>query len=390
MNINHNDNKEIKEYTTPSGALRYKFTIYLGKDELTGVTNQIRKQGFKSYEDALNKYNFYKKKLDQGLYTGMENKNHRFSEIYEMWLKVYKPTVRENTYFKTFNFFKNHILKEIGNFYIEKLNVIKAQQLINKWFATNRYSTACTMVHHTKRVFGYCLALDLVEINPFERVITPAQTKKIKKFDDYYSVEELETFLKCAYKKRFKWYVAFEILAHTGMRVGELLALNWSDVSFEDKTISISKTISVGEHNKLLINDPKTYSGNRIIGIDNTLERVLKDWRKKQRELLFMRGENPLDSKQLVLSNHNNGLMRINVLNYWNITICKEYNLRHIKIHGFRHTYASLMFKDGAKPVEVKTQLGHRSIITTLNVYTHINKEQNTKIAERFDNIVNF
>ena len=79
-------NKDIEKYKTASGQVRYKFKIYVGKDEETGNSIQARKQGFKSYEDALKSYFEIQDKIKKGTFTGKENKKHKFNEIYKLWL----------------------------------------------------------------------------------------------------------------------------------------------------------------------------------------------------------------------------------------------------------------------------------------------------------------
>lgn len=67
----------------------------------------------------------------------------------------------------------------------------------------------------------------------------------------------------------------------------------------------------------------------------------------------------------------------------WNVAICKKYDLRRIKIHGFRHTHASLLFEAGASMNEVKARLGHADINTTMNIYTHVTDDQKKDTANK-------
>lgn len=121
-------NKDITKYKTPSGQVRYKFKVYVGKDEETGNSIQARKQGFKSYDDALKSYFEIKDKIAKGTYTGNENKKHKFSKLYELWLANYELTVKPSTLHNTKMFFDNHILPDLGNLYVEKITTLRCQK----------------------------------------------------------------------------------------------------------------------------------------------------------------------------------------------------------------------------------------------------------------------
>lgn len=120
-------NNDIKEYTTPSGKKRYKFAIYVGKSEVTGESIQARKRGFKSYEDALKCYALISSKIADNTYTGLEIKNHKVSDVYRVWLDSYKDTVKTSTLVNVKQFFKNHILKDLGSYYIERLTLLNVR-----------------------------------------------------------------------------------------------------------------------------------------------------------------------------------------------------------------------------------------------------------------------
>ena len=377
-------NKDITRYKTPSGQVRYKFKVYVGKDEETGNSIQSRKQGFKSYDDALKSYFEIKDKIAKGTYTGNENKKHKFSKLYELWLANYELTVKPNTLHNTKAFFKNHILPDLGNFYIEKLTIFRCQQIVNKW-SDGLPKTFIILYNFSKKIFDYAISNELIQRNPMKRVILPKIEQQKKPFTNFYSKEELNEFLEaCKQKKNPRVYLFFRILAYTGMRKGEALALKWSDVNFAECTIDINKTLSIGDHNSVIIGTPKTKASYRTIHIDQQTIYYLKEWRKEQRKRLFKLGFNALSDDQLLFNNKDNGLVRPWLVQSWNRTIAKDTGLKYITVHGFRHTHASLLFEAGTPMEDVKDRLGHSSITTTLNVYTHVTSSQRKKTADNF------
>lgn len=94
-------NNDIKKYTTSNGKTRYKFLIYVGRDEATGNTVQIKKQGFKTEKEAMECYLNYKLKVVKGEYVPVTQRKLRLKDLYKMWVKLYKRTVQESTFAST-------------------------------------------------------------------------------------------------------------------------------------------------------------------------------------------------------------------------------------------------------------------------------------------------
>lgn len=207
----------------------------------------------------------------------------------------------------------------------------------------------------------------------------------------YYSRNELQKFLECLQESGTQQaYTFFRLLAFTGMRKGKALVLQWRDINFLKRKISINKTQSNGD-GKLIIQSTKTAASEREIFIDNKTLGILKDWKKLQKMQLFQLGFNSSSSKnQLVFSSNLNKMHNPNKPRVWMTRITKEYDLKHIPVHGFRHTYATLAIQGGMPPKQLQAQLGHRDIRTTLDIYTSVTKEQKQDTAERFTSFVNF
>lgn len=174
-------NKDITRYKTQNGKKRYRFKVYVGKDEETGNSIQARKQGFKSYDDALKSYFEIKDKVAKGTYTGNENKKHKFSELYEMWLENYKNTVKVSTLSNTKLFFRLHILPELGNLYIEKITTFKCQKIVNKWFK-ELPKTYKVYTNLASNIFKFAVNNDLIAKNPMKSVIKPKLQVEKKPF----------------------------------------------------------------------------------------------------------------------------------------------------------------------------------------------------------------
>ncbi|CDI60425.1 site-specific integrase [Lactobacillus helveticus] len=184
--------------------------------------------------------------------------------------------------------------------------------------------------------------------------------------------------------ENIKIYTFFRLLAYSGMRKGEALALKWSDIDFTSNIISINKTVSIGNKHRVVVNNTTKTKRNRAISMDARTMQLLKEWRFQQRQDLLRLGFNPFDKEQVVFQNFDNEVVRPNLVAVWNKRICDKNGLRRIKIHGFRHTHASLLFNAGVPMEDVKQRLGHASIQTTMDIYTHVTKDKQDKTALSF------
>src|SRR5699024_193643 len=125
-----------------------------------------------------------------------------------------------------------------------------------------------------------------IKFNPFSKVKTPRTIEAVKDDSDkYYTKDELKQFLGFI-KDDTMYYAIFRLLAFTGIRKGELMALQWSDIDYKANTLSINKTVTYGEKSHQIIGPTKTQASNRIIKLDKTTLSVIQKWRIEQRTLL--------------------------------------------------------------------------------------------------------
>ena len=174
------------------------------------------------------------------------------------------------------------------------------------------------------------------------------------------------------------------------MRKGEALALTWEDIDFNNKMLTINKTIARNTKNEIVINHPKTEASIREISLDDTTIDILKKWRQDQRKYLLSFGHNSLRPNQIIFASKNNNYLDPLRPNNIQKRLCKENELKDITIHGFRHTHCSLLFEAGLSIQDVKTRLGHSDIQTTMNIYAHVTKKQKDISAEKFARYLNF
>lgn len=378
-------NKNIKKYTTSSGQIRYQFRLYIGKNELTGESDTIQKRGFKTEKEALESYLKYQLKVVQGEIVPKRKRHLTFKDVFEMWKKAYRDKrIKESTYATTLRYFDSHILPVLGSKYIDKITVLDCQNAVSTW-CNDTPHTFKRFIRYASNVFEYAINLELIVKNPMSKVIRPKQEEKTKEFTDFYSKEELNEFLKCAKKYNFKSFMFFRLLAYLGLRKGEALALRWSDINFKANTISISRDITTGLNNRLYESStPKTKSSIKTLDVDVETMKYLKEWRLILQKDMFKLGYNFLDANNLLFPTMKNGFTSLSKPTQWNNAICKKYGLRHIKVHGFRHTYATLLIESGANIKEVQERLRHSDIKTTMDIYAHVTKDRERKTVTNF------
>lgn len=372
-----------------NGEIRYEFQVYLGTDEATGKQMRTTRRGFKTKKEAELELARIKLQVASGEYR--KERVETFKEVYELWLLQYENTVEQSTFVKTVSLFNNHILPSIGEYKIEKITVDICQKAVNDW--AKKLKNISKVKAYASRVFNFAVKREFVQKNPFDLVELPR--KRNKQLSDetdeknFYTREQLVEFLSCLEKEtNVKAYVLFRLLAFSGMRKGEALALTWRDINFKTNEIRINKALSRGKDNKLYIKSTKTNEA-RTIKMDEKTMNILRMWKKKQKEDYFKLGFNTSKPSQLVFSNEKNEFIQPTKTREWILYVQEKYNLKKVTTHGLRHTHCSLLFEAGATLKEVQDRLGHSDIKTTMNIYTHVTKKAQEQAIQKFSNYVN-
>ncbi|WP_079524393.1 site-specific integrase [Solibacillus isronensis] len=375
----------IESYILKNGEKRYRFQIYIGMDPLTGKEIRTTRSKFKTKKEAELALARLKLEIANGQYKKIQAETYQ--DVYDLWVKVYENTVEESTFVKTLGIFRNHILPAMGAYKIDKINVAICQRHVDEWM--EKLVNGDKTKSYASLVMRFAIKRDYIQSNPFDLVDLPRQRKKSstkQETENFYTKAQLRLFLQCAEKQpNYKVYAFFRLLAYSGMRKGEALALNWEDINFKDNEISINKAIGQGVSQRLYIKPTKTAT-KRAIKMDEATMIILKEWKKKQQQAYLMLGYNTLQKNQLVFSNTKNSFIQPTKTNDWLKSIIIKNNLPAISTHGFRHTHCSLLFEAGATIKSVQDRLGHTDVKTTMDVYTHVTSTAKEDAIIKFTN----
>lgn len=357
------------------------FNAYLGVDPLTGKSKRTTRRGFKKPKDA--KLALAQLQLEVESQGFIKQDYSTFKDVYDLWLVQYKNTVKQTSAHRIEYYFDQQILPEFGHLKLDKITATHCQKVVNVW--SEKYKSYKAIKMYASKIFSFAIQQRLLKENPMDRVITPKVKRELKSKDDqnFLDKKQLKSFLsEIKGNESEQIYIMFHTLAYTGLRRGELLALTWEDIDFSNEMLSVSKT-AVYVKNEKSISTTKTTASERLLSLDHDTLSLLKNWKFKQKKLLFSRGIRvKSDDKQLLFPNPQNELFYKSILQ--SILAKSPYEKFKITTHGFRHTHASLLFESGATIKQVQERLGHTDVKTTLDVYAHVTKNAEKDTATNF------
>ena len=312
-----------------------------------------------------------------------------FKEYAQSWIDTTAPaTCKASTVSDYDRLLESHVLPIFGDRAVDNITkgAIKDFLLgkVNGGFAG---STVTHMKNVISGVLNKAADDETIQTNPAHKLGKIFKTQDKRKDVDFLTKEELKNLLDTVQRHFPRHYPLFLLLARTGLRIGEALALQWGDIDFHGRFITIQRGISRGR-----IETPKNGKSRRV---DMSLQltqvlKALKDQGVAQVVVLIIRTEETSkEQSEWIFTNGVGGFIDVN---NWRRRVfnkaLKKAGLRRIRIHDLRHTYASLLIQAGESLAYVRDQLGHHSIKVTVDIYGHLAPEGNKQAVDKLDDVL--
>ncbi len=311
--------------------------------------------------------------------TDERQKSPLFKDYAELWLNGYIKGMRRNSTFVRYkDILTRYVYPALGNKPVDEIKRGEIRDLLLKLNTKGlARATICLVRDVISGPLSFAHDEELIPVNPIVGITKRLQLRREKKtVIEPLTGEEVSLFLETCVVRTTEYYPFFLCAFRTGMRLGELLGLQWGDVDWHGRFIKVERSYKLGR-----ITPTKTGKVRRVDMSDQLIEAMsslhterkreaLQEGRGEFVETIFHRAGKPMEQ---------NYIRRV----FKRILV--QAGLREIRLHDIRHTFASLLLSDGASPVYVKEQLGHSSIQMTVDIYGHLIPSSNREMVNRLD-----
>lgn len=311
-------------------------------------------------------------------------------DLYDEYIEACKPELRETTWDKKRRTFEHTILPLVGDLKLDKFNVAAAQKYKSDIAALGLSPvTSSTYLKLLSTMINYAVRMEYIPKNPIRQIggfKTPEFDTPEKKVR-YYTADEFLRYIAVARERaedsgeltEWGYYIFFMIAFYTGMRKGEIHALQWSDIEGNVIKVrrSISQKIKGKKETELLV---KTLSSVRDVQMPKPLAAALAEHKERQKTMPEFSGS--------WFVCRGVGCLRDTTIERRNKIFAKAAGLPHRTIHEFRHSHASLLANNGINIQEIARRLGHKNVTITWNTYSHLYPREEERALEILDKIV--
>lgn len=347
--------------------------VYLGRDPETGKRRYLWKTVKGTKRDAEALLTRLLAQVDIG--SDLLPSKLTVEQFSREWLKAVKSRVKPRTHHRYGELLRLHVIPYVGPLELKKLKPLHIERLLSK--AREKGLSEQTLLHvfrvlHT--ALGQAVKWQLVDRNVAQSVQPP---KPEKHEMDAVSPEEADRILAAARGTELEVPVA--IALGTGMRLGEILGLRWTDIDFDNALLRVKQTLQVDR----TFGTPKSYRSRRSIPLPKFLLKALRTHRARQSEQRLVAGTawQDLDLVATRADGSPTDPRRVSRL----FTQLAKENGFDFTFHGLRHAYASLMLASGVDLKVTSDLLGHSTIGITADLYTHVSERLHREAAARLD-----
>ena len=292
----------------------------------------------------------------------IEENSELFYIYYEKWIHIYKEGAIRDVTMRKYEITLLWLKRLVPNLRLSQLNRISYQQLLNDYAEFHERQTTMDFHHQIKAAILDAVDEGLIDRDPTRKAIIKGRSPRIKKIK-YLNQFELHTLLvnlKLTSEINWDWLIL--IIAKTGMRFSEALALTPKDFDFSHQSLIVDKTW-----------DYKGSGGFLPTKNRSSVRKIQLDWQTIIKFSELIKGlpdDKPIFVNGRVFNSTINGILE---------RYCKKLGIPVISIHGLRHTHASLLLFAGVSIASVARRLGHASMTTTQKTYIHIIQEMENR-----------
>ena len=354
-----------------------------------GDNGKIKRKEFtgKTQQDVKKKLEEYKKEMLLG--TISSDDKITVSEWYYTWLFDYRiKDLKPKSFEKYEGIYRNYIKdSELGKIKLKDLRATHIQRYYNKLQDTKPISTIKGINTRLKPCLGEAEKQGYIQKNYCKMVTLPKDNNK--KTIQVLTQQQQKLFIEAI--KGHKLEMLFLIALGTGLRLGELLGLKWSDIDFNTGILTVNRTLSRVKNQttskyEVIEQTPKTKNSNRTIPIPNDILNKLKEHKKNQSKQRLFVGEGYINNNYVFTDDIGNPIDDKRPGRNLKSTLAKL-SIEPIKFHALRHTYATRLFEANVPPKTVQVLMGHYDISITMDIYTHVMEDAKLEAIEKLNNI---
>ncbi len=290
---------------------------------------------------------------------------------FEYWISIKKQTVRPNTVRNYTERYHRNIEAVIGKKLLTDVKPIHCQRIFSK-MAEEGYRT--TTIYQTRialyNMLEFAKENDVIRNNPCKKSVKSDMGKPSDK-KEALTRDVQRTFLEGA--EGVSYENQFRFVLQTGLRTGELIGLKWEDVDFEDRTLTINRSMeyrySVGEWR---IGPPKSKSGYRTIPLTDEAIQILMRQKEKNEKIDEIQEE----WEDFIFLCRKGTPVKNSTYDTALFKICDKVGIKRFSMHVLRHTFGTRCFEGGMKPKTIQKIMGHSNIGITMNLYVHVTEDE--------------
>ena len=370
----------IRERRRTNGEMSYEITVEGERDAFTGQRNRVYKtvRGSKKEANAIMRQMMAD--MDRGI--AIRKCPKKISEWMDEWLELYIPNVEETTRVGYKTKVRNYIKPYLGDIYVQSLRTPHVQRMVNDMLARGLSPKNIRDTYNNiNAAMKKALVLRMIPYNPCEGVVLP----KLKRYKaKVYNINMIHQVLGVA--EGTDMYLPILLCTTAGLRRGELLALRWEDIDFQNNILKVRNNLVRGEKD-YIIKEPKSESGIRDIHIGSEVVSYLKKERAKYVTDMMNYGIGFRNYGFVIRQYDGSPLKPDSMSRKWRRFLGTN-NLPPIRFHDLRHSHATALIQAGVSPKVVQERLGHSDVQITLNTYTHVLPEMDIEAAETLDRII--